>query len=138
MDTAFCMEALQEAFTRYGQPEICNTDQGIWYREFISATCGVTQTGRNEHPTLAVGPGPRLTFTRQPMAPTNSQARVTRAVAYRERGAKRTFPLGLRLLERTDGKTPEIICSGHGQQCALLSLQQMARAESDEDLVVLE
>src|SRR5260221_7801825 len=28
MDTAFCLEALEEAFTRHGQPEIFNTDQG--------------------------------------------------------------------------------------------------------------
>ncbi len=28
MDTAFCLEALEEAFARYGQPEIFNTDQG--------------------------------------------------------------------------------------------------------------
>ena len=28
MDTAFCVEALEEAFTKYGQPEIFNTDQG--------------------------------------------------------------------------------------------------------------
>jgi putative transposase len=28
MDTAFCLEALEEAFAKYGQPEIFNTDQG--------------------------------------------------------------------------------------------------------------
>jgi putative transposase len=28
MDTAFCVEALEEAFAKYGQPEIFNTDQG--------------------------------------------------------------------------------------------------------------
>ena len=28
MDTAFCVEALEEAFARYGQPEFFNTDQG--------------------------------------------------------------------------------------------------------------
>ena len=28
MDTAFCLEALEEAFARYGRPEIFNTDQG--------------------------------------------------------------------------------------------------------------
>ena len=28
MDTAFCVEALEEAFARYGQPEIFNSDQG--------------------------------------------------------------------------------------------------------------
>ncbi len=28
MDTAFCLEALEEAFARYGQPEIFNTHQG--------------------------------------------------------------------------------------------------------------
>jgi len=72
------------------------------------------------------------------MATTTSQARVTGAVAYRERGAQRTFPLGPCLLERTDGKTPEIIWGAHGQHCAPLSLQEMARAESDGDLVVLE
>ena len=33
MDTAFCIEALEEAFARHGQPEIFNTDQG---RQFTS------------------------------------------------------------------------------------------------------
>jgi putative transposase len=28
MDASFCLEVLEEAFTRYGQPEIFNTDQG--------------------------------------------------------------------------------------------------------------
>ena len=28
MDTAFCVEALEDAFARYGKPEIFNTDQG--------------------------------------------------------------------------------------------------------------
>ena len=28
MDTSFCIEALEEAFARYGQPEIFNSDQG--------------------------------------------------------------------------------------------------------------
>jgi len=28
MDTAFCVEALEEAFAKYGQPEIFNSDQG--------------------------------------------------------------------------------------------------------------
>ena len=28
MDTRFCVEALEEAFARYGTPEIFNTDQG--------------------------------------------------------------------------------------------------------------
>ncbi len=28
MDTSFCLEALKEAFAKYGQPEIFNTDQG--------------------------------------------------------------------------------------------------------------
>jgi putative transposase len=34
MDTAFCLEALQEALARHGQPEIFNTDQGS---QFTSA-----------------------------------------------------------------------------------------------------
>ena len=28
MDASFCVQALEEAFTKYGQPEIFNTDQG--------------------------------------------------------------------------------------------------------------
>ncbi|MGC9159109.1 MAG: transposase, partial [Terracidiphilus sp.] len=28
MDTSFCMEALEEAITQYGRPDIFNTDQG--------------------------------------------------------------------------------------------------------------
>ena len=71
------------------------------------------------------------------MATTTSQARVTGAVVYRKHGEPRTFPLGPCLLERTDGQAPEIIWGTHGQHCAPLSLQEMARAESDGDLVLL-
>ena len=28
MDAAFCVEALEEAFSKYGKPEIFNSDQG--------------------------------------------------------------------------------------------------------------
>ena len=45
MDTDFCVEALQEAMERFGQPEVFNTDQGV---QFTSAAfldelegCGV-------------------------------------------------------------------------------------------------
>ncbi len=31
MDTSFCVEALQEALERYGQPDIFNTDQGAQF-----------------------------------------------------------------------------------------------------------
>ena len=36
MDTAFRVEALDEAFAKYGQPEIFNTDQGS---QFTSEAC---------------------------------------------------------------------------------------------------
>ena len=35
METEFCVEALQEAMDRYGEPEVFNTDQGV---QFSSAT----------------------------------------------------------------------------------------------------
>jgi putative transposase len=37
MDAAFCVDALEEAFAKYGQPEIFNTDQGSQFtsEEFI-------------------------------------------------------------------------------------------------------
>lgn len=35
METDFCVEALQEAMSRYGRPEIFNTDQGV---QFTAAT----------------------------------------------------------------------------------------------------
>jgi putative transposase len=45
MQTAFCVEALQEAMDRHGQPEVFNTDQGVQFTsaEFIDelATRGV-------------------------------------------------------------------------------------------------
>ena len=34
MDTDFCVEALQEAIQRFGEPEVFNTDQGV---QFTSA-----------------------------------------------------------------------------------------------------
>ena len=45
METAFCVEALQEAMDRHGQPEVFNTDQGVQFTsaEFLDelATRGV-------------------------------------------------------------------------------------------------
>ena len=40
MDTAFCIEALEEAFARHGQPDIFNTDQGsqLGFKESSSST----------------------------------------------------------------------------------------------------
>ena len=32
LETDFCIEALEEALTRFGKPEIFNTDQGSQYR----------------------------------------------------------------------------------------------------------
>ena len=37
MDVSFCIEALEEALSRYGKPEIFNTDQGGTVRNFV---CG--------------------------------------------------------------------------------------------------
>ena len=39
MDASFCVEALQEAFSRHGVPEIFNTDQGSQFTsdEFTNA-----------------------------------------------------------------------------------------------------
>lgn len=34
MDTRFCMEALEEAFMRYGKPDVFNTDQGSQFTSF--------------------------------------------------------------------------------------------------------
>ena len=41
MDTSFCIEALEEAFARYGLPEIVNTDQGSQFTS--SAFIGLLQ-----------------------------------------------------------------------------------------------
>ncbi len=41
MDCAFCVEALEEALSRYGKPEIFNTDQGSQFTSF--AFTGVLQ-----------------------------------------------------------------------------------------------
>src|SRR5271165_2221848 len=42
MDMAFCVEALQDALDRYGQPEIFNTDQGVQFTsgDFIDELAG--------------------------------------------------------------------------------------------------
>lgn len=39
LDTGFCVEALEEAFNRFGKPEIFNTDQGAQFtsEDFIGA-----------------------------------------------------------------------------------------------------
>ncbi len=43
MDSAFCLEALEEAFAKYGQPQIFNTDQGS---QFTSEAFTQVLTGR--------------------------------------------------------------------------------------------
>ncbi len=37
MDASFCVKALQEAFAKYGQPEIFNSDQGQFTSEEFTA-----------------------------------------------------------------------------------------------------
>jgi len=39
LDGSFCIEALEEAITRYGKPEIFNTDQGVQFSsaQFVDA-----------------------------------------------------------------------------------------------------
>jgi len=37
MDVEFCLDALEEALARFGQPEIFNSDQGS---QFASLRCG--------------------------------------------------------------------------------------------------
>ena len=39
MDTAFCVEALEEALNRFGPPEIFNTDQGAQFTSEASPAC---------------------------------------------------------------------------------------------------
>ena len=34
LDTAFCLEALEEAFSKFGQPEYFNTDQGSQFTSY--------------------------------------------------------------------------------------------------------
>lgn len=38
LDAAFCLEAVEEAFTKYGKPQVFNTDQGCQYtsKEFVA------------------------------------------------------------------------------------------------------
>jgi putative transposase len=44
LDTGFCVEALEEAFSRYGLPDIVNTDQGA---QFTSAAFIEALTSRH-------------------------------------------------------------------------------------------
>jgi putative transposase len=37
METAFCIEAVEEALARYGKPDIFNTDQGSQFSNRCSA-----------------------------------------------------------------------------------------------------
>lgn len=52
MDTAFCLEALNEALERYGAPEIFNTDQGSqftsqdWINRLLAAGVKISMDGR--------------------------------------------------------------------------------------------
>ena len=57
MDSTFCVEALEEALAKYGQPEIFNTDQGSQFTSeaFSEVTRGVksTSTRNDEEPRTA-------------------------------------------------------------------------------------
>jgi len=52
LDTSFCVEALQEALSKYGSPEIFNTDQGSQFtsqafiHELISRAISISMDGR--------------------------------------------------------------------------------------------
>jgi len=52
LDASFCVEALQEALSKYGSPEIFNTDQGsqftsqVFVNEFISRSISISMDGR--------------------------------------------------------------------------------------------
>ena len=48
MDVAFCVEALEEALTRHGRPEIFNTDQGsqLGFSRSSQQSCELTVRAR--------------------------------------------------------------------------------------------
>lgn len=55
MDASFCKEALDEAITKYGQPEIMNTDQGsqftgaAWITTLTEADVKISMDGRGRY-----------------------------------------------------------------------------------------
>lgn len=55
MDTAFCIEAVEDAMARFGKPEILNIDQGLQFnsREFtsllIAADIRISMRWRPDH-----------------------------------------------------------------------------------------
>jgi putative transposase len=55
LDASFCVEALEEAIARYGEPEIMNTDQGSqytgtgWITNLIKADIKILMDGRGRY-----------------------------------------------------------------------------------------
>ena len=45
LDAGFCVEALNEALSRYGKPEIFNTDQGSQYGSSARGSTSITPSG---------------------------------------------------------------------------------------------
>ena len=46
MEADFCIEALEEALTRYGKPEIFNSDQGSQFTSTVFASVQVAARGQ--------------------------------------------------------------------------------------------
>ena len=55
MDASFCVEALEEAISKYGKPEIMNTDQGSqytgsgWITTLTEAKIKISMDGRGRY-----------------------------------------------------------------------------------------
>jgi putative transposase len=55
LDASFCVEALKEAITKYGKPEIMNTDQGsqftgsAWITTLTEADVKISMDGRGRY-----------------------------------------------------------------------------------------
>ena len=72
MDTSFCLAALEEAFVRYGRPEIFNTDQGS---QFTSAAFTEALTGQG----VTIGMDGRGSWTTSSSSASGAQSSTRRS-----------------------------------------------------------
>ena len=74
MDTSFCVDALDEALTRFGTPEIFNTDQGAQFTAEDSPACS---SARASHQHGRQGPLPATTSSSSGCGARSSTRRST-------------------------------------------------------------
>ena len=136
MDVSFCVSALEEALTRFGTPEIFNTDQGSqgelnWSSQHLEG--GVAMTNRKRCSARSGRP-PLLSPGRPPVAGRDEQRRFWAAIASgmasEDAAVAAGVPqaIGTRWFRKAGGMPPAIF----GRSAKPLSGRYLSLAEREE------